>query len=306
MYRLPIDLLEKPFDLLYADIYLFDSSGKIISSRESSAYEVDNILNIISDDGRKTLSESLKECYMYPLTLVDSHIGPMLINTSLFAKYGLMVAIVAHFSREETIAIAQKYLQSRVRIAHSLIKNSELIDSIELTDEQTVFAKRILAMHRPLRYYDVHGKTNGDLASMICDVVMDTSVFYGCKVIASIEGIGAYELSKSFCVDSYMFSLTLCLLAARKYSSSRDMKMKICFDPIGISLEISFLLADCLGDAFEFGSTQEIVKLNVGLQRNGGLYELKQNGREVILRIFPWVLEPDSSDLKKKEVQFIY
>ena len=69
---------------------------------------------------------------------------------------------------------------------------------------------------------------------------------------------------------------------------------------------MAFILANCLGDFFKFEDTEEITKLKRVLQTNGGLYEINEKGRDVTLKIHPYFLEPDSTDIKKKKIPFIY
>ena len=306
MHRQPLALLENTPELHCGDIYLFNSTGKIISSREYGLHSIENIFGVISARDLGVLRAHLQDCYLRPLILIESQIGLMIIDVSLFARHGIMTALVPNFSREEVLAITQKHFADKMRVPDYLAQEIQGAADVYLTDEHEDFAKRIHNMHRSAPYYQVHGKTNGELATMMCEVAMAVSDFYGCRSIVSIEGVGVYELLKKLCVESYIFSLTLCSLASRKYCADRSMTMKICFDSSGICLEMAFILANCLGDFFKLEDTEEITKLKRGLQTNGGLYEINEKGRDVTLKIHPYFLEPDSTDIKKKKIPFIY
>ena len=76
--------------------------------------------------------------------------------------------------------------------------------------------------------------------------------------------------------------------------------------PFGSRANSNFLLGDHGNQINDPEDTEEITKLKRGLQTNGGLYEINEKCRDVTLKIHPYFLEPDSTDIKKKKVPFIY
>ena len=291
--------------LFNKDVYLFTDSGKVLTGRHKRE-TLNDIFFILDQEELSFIRDNMFFVGLHPLLLVESSMGPILIDDSLFASYRLPVAIIPHFSRDEVLTIVKERLHTIVLPSPKMKVELEWEHNISLDNSHDEFAKRLLTTHRGANYYRVHGKTNGEISMMMSEIAYDFSRFCGCELEFNIYGVGLFEMKNNLCIDSYIFALTSLLFSARNYSANIKAKMDVYFEEIGISFEFGFEVAD------EFKSLsllQEAKELkNFKFRASSRLFDCDyyQNERAFAVRGYPWFKHPNSADLKEKRREFIY
>ena len=291
--------------LFNEDIYLFTDSGKVLTSRQKGQ-ALEDIFSLIDHKELEFIRDNMFFVGLHPLLLVDSSIGPIFIDDSLFASYRLLIAIVPHFSRDEVLTIVKERLSSIVLSSPNMKLELEWEHNVSLDNSHDAFATRLLATHRGANYYRVHGKTNGEISMMMSEIAYDFSRFCGCELEFNVYGAGLFEMKNNLCIDSYIFALTSLLFSARNYSANIKAKMDVYFEEMGIGFEFGFEVAD------EFKSLsllQEARELkNFKFRASSRLFDCDyyQNERAFAVRGYPWFKHPNSADLKENRREFIY
>ena len=298
-------IIQETPTLFYEDVYLFLDSGKVLTGRHGNI-PPKNIFDLIDDDEYRFVSENMFFSGLKPILLVNSSKGPIFIDNSLFGSYRLLIAIIPHFSKIETLAIVKNKLWSIVMPSTSIKEDLELKCDIMFDNSHEEFAERLLNMHRGAYYYRVHGKTNGELSMMISEIAYDYSVFCGCELELTVKGVGLFEMKNDICIDSYIFALTSLLFLARNYSKLVRAKMDVFFDEMGMRFEYGFEIAS---DFQSMCLTQEAAELkNFKFFASARLFDCDyyQNDRVFAVRAYPWFKHPNSADLKERRTEFIY
>lgn len=298
-------LIENKPKIFSEDVYLFTDSGKVLTGRQKNG-NIKNIFSLVDSRDLGFVRENMFFSGLKPLLLVESSKGPIFIDNSLFGSYRLLVGIIPHFSREETLAIVQNQLSS-ITFPSPTLKNELKIKREMLFDEfSNKFAERLLLTHRGAYYYRVHGRTNADIAIMLSEMAYDFSDFYGCEIDLSVSGVNLYEMKNAFCVDSYAFALTSLLPLARNYSIAVKAKMDVFFNEMGIYFEFGFELDDEYKGKSLFDVAEELK--NFRFRASSRLFECDyyQNERAFAVRGYPWFRHPNSADIKEKRKEFIY
>ena len=287
------------------DVYLITDAGKVLSGRHGGE-ELKDVFAFICDDELTFIRENMFFSGLKSLLLVDSKVGPIFIDNSLFGSYRTFIAIIPHFSKEETLSIVQNKLKSIVIPSERMKFEVEHCNSVAFDNSHENFVERLLSTHRGAYYYRVHGRTNGEISMMMSEIAYDFSRFCGCELEVNTSGVGLFEMKNDLCIDSYIFALSSLLFLARNYSLHGKAKMDVFFDEMGVYFELGFELSSefqgkvLLQDAIE-------VK-NFKLRASSRLFECDyyQNERVFAVRCYPWFKHPDSADIKEKRREFIY
>ncbi len=287
------------------DVYLFTDSGKVLTGRHGRE-ALKDVFSLIDSNELSFIYDNMFFAGLRPLLLVDSSIGPIFIDDSLFGAYRLLIAIIPHFSRDEILTIVKNNLNSIVLPSPNMKSELEWEYNIALDASHDEFAARLLATHRGASHYRVHGRTNGEISMMMSEIACDFSRFCGCELEFNLFGVGLFEIKNDLCVDSYIFALTSLLFLARNYSINAKARMDVFFDEMGVYFEFGFEVAD------EFKSLsllQEAKELkNFKFRASSRLFDCDyfQNDRVFAVRGYPWFKHPNSADLKEKRREFIY
>lgn len=296
-------ILDDTPTLFSEDVYLFTDSGRTLTGRHQGK-PLENVFDLIDIKEYAFVRENMLFSGLQPLLLVDSKIGPILIDNSLFGSYRLLIAIIPHFSSIETLAIIKRELKSLVLPSPNIKGELEQEYNIAFDIYHQEFANRIIKIHRGTYYYRVHGKTNGELSMMVSEIAHDYSEFCGCQLELAVSGVGLFEAKNALCVEPYIFALTSLLFLARNYSKCGKAKMDIFFDEMGIYFEYGFEIAsDFDGDLQE---SEELKNFKAGASSRLLDCDYYQNGRVFAVRVYPWFKHPDSADIKERRKEFIY
>lgn len=287
------------------DVYLLADSGKVLAGRHRSKPPT-NIFSLIEKQELRFVYDNMFFAGLHPLLLVESELGPIFIDDSLFGTYRTFIAIVPHFSRIEVLSMVKERLRSRVLPSSKMKEELEHIVGIEFDECHENFIKRLLNTHRGPSYYRVHGRTNGEISMLMSEIAYDYSDFCGCELKLNISGIGLYEMKNDLCIDSYIFALTSLLFLARNYSMKRRAKMDVFFNEMGIYFDFGF----------EVVSEYKRVKLlfesnelrNFQFRSSNRLFDCDfyQNDRVFAVRCYPWYRNPNSANIKAPRKEFIY
>ena len=291
--------------LFNEDVYLFNDSGNVFSGRQGRE-RVKDIFAIVDKSDIPFIRDNIFFAGLHPLLLVDSRLGPIFIDDSLFATYRLLIAVIPHFSRNEVLAIVKNKLKSITLVSPSIKTELEVIGEVQFDDSHNDFAERLLSTHRGTYYYRVHGLTNGEIAMLMSEIAYDYSRFCGCELKFNIYGAGLFEMKNDLCVDSYIFSLLSLLFAARNYSAGRKAKMDVFLNEMGVYFEFGFEIANEFKTLSFLTDVKEIK--NFKFRASSRLFDCDyyQNESLFAVRGFPWFKHPDSADLKERRREFIY
>ena len=287
------------------DVYLLADSGKMLCGRHQDM-PIKDVFALIDTDEFAFIRENMFFSGLKPLLLVDSQIGPIFIDNSLFGSYRTFVAIIPHFSRGETLSLVKGKLKSIVYPSDRMKKELELCVDIAFDDSHEEFAERLLTTHRGAYYYRVHGRTNGEISMMMSEIAYDFSRFCGCELEINISGVGLFEMKNDLCIDSYLFALSSLLFLARNYSLRSRARMDVFFDELGIYFEFGFELSrEFQGKVL---SKEALELKNFSFRASSHLFECEyyQNERVFAVRCYPWFKHPNSADIKEKKREFIY
>ena len=291
--------------LFNEDIYLFSDSGKVLACRNAEK-PIRNIFSLIDDEELEFIRENMFFAGLHPLLLVDSSVGPIFIDDSLFGTYRTFLAIIPHFSDEEVFSIVKEKLKPIVLLSPKI--KSIIADSsdLELQEAYEDFANMLLMTHRGAYYYRVHGLTNVDLSIMMSEIAYDFSKFCGCEIKLDITGVGLFEMKNDLCIDSYIFALISFLFLARNYSLRRSARMDIFFDEMGIYFDFGFEISSEFRRLSLIKEADELK--NFAFRASSRLFDCDyfQNDRIFATRVYPWFRHPDSADLKEPKRKFIY
>ena len=288
------------------DVYLFLDSGKVLTGRHGEKL-IKNVFDLIDLNEFLFVRENMFFAGLHPILLVESTLGPILIDVSLFGAYRLFIAVIPHFSREEMLALAKDELKSIVKPSpkmKSILLECEYDVTIE--ERHREFVERLINTHRGAYYYRVHGKTNGELSMFMSEIAYDYSVFCGCNLELTVNGVGLFEMQNELCVDSYIFALTSLLFLARNYSKSRRAKLDIFFDEMGVYFEFGFEICE---DYLSLSLLQEAAELkNFKFRSFSRLFDCDfyKSDRVFAVRGYPWFKHPNSANIKQPKIEFIY
>lgn len=298
--------IEQDVPMIFSeDVYLLADDGKVLTGRQGGE-ALKNIFSLIDADELRFIYDNVFFAGLHPLLLVESRLGPIFIDKSLFDSYRLLIAIIPHFSRIEKLALVKEKLKSIVLPSESMKSELELCYSVEFDLLHEKFAERLLKTHRGPYYYRVHGKTNGEIAMMISEIAYACSDFCGCELELTINGVGLFEMKNDLCIDSYIFALTSLLFLARNYSLSVKAKMDVYFNEMGVYFEFGFEVADEYKQKNLLREADEL--RNFQFRSDYRLFDCDyyQNERAFAVRCYPWFKHPNSADLKEKRKEFIY
>ena len=291
--------------LFNEDIYLLTDSGKTLTGRHG-LNPIKDVFSLMDADEISFVLDNMFFAGLHPLLLVNSKIGPIFIDDSLFGSYRLLIAIIPHFSRSEIFAMAKGNLKSITLPSSSIKLELECEYNIALDDTHNNFIEMLLTTHRGAYYYRVHGKTNGEISMMMSEIAYDFSRFCGCNLEFNSYGAGLFEMKNDLCIDSYIFALVNLLSFARNYSMDRSAKMDVFFDEMGIYFEFGFEIAN---EYKSLSLLQEAKEMkNFKTRASSRLFDCDyyQNERAFAVRGYPWFKHPNSADLKERRKEFIY
>ncbi len=297
-------LIDTPI-LLFDDAYLCDDAGNVFAFR-AGAEKVKNIFSIVDSEDMACIRENALFYGLKPLLLVNSSLGPIFVDCSLFADYRLFVGIVPYFKANEILALTRTYLNSIVKPSALLKRRLEEISNIDLTEHHIEFANRISELYRGESYYRVHGRTNAELAIMMSEIARAHSTFWGCDLDIYTVGVREFDLQNEPSIKSFIFALVSLCTLARNYSAHRSARLELIFEERGVYFEFGFPIAE------EFRKTilsKEAPEL-INFMRNSEMRFFEcicaQDDKAIAIRGFPVHRIPDSGDLKERKQKLIY
>ena len=291
-------------ELFCENVFLFTDSGKVLTGRHNGD-AIKNIFSLIDGEERSFVYDNMFFAGLHPLLLVESSLGPIFIDDSLFGSYRLLIAILPHFEREVILALVKKELRSIVLPSPRMKAELGTIAETDVSGCES-FVERLSTTHRGAYYYRVHGRTNGEISIMMSEIAYDYARFCGCELDFSISGVGLFEMKNDLCIDSYIFALTSLLLAARNYSRSRRAKMDVFFDDMGVCFEFGFEIATQYRSQNLLYEASELKNFKFWASSRLFDCDYYQNERAFAIRGYPWFKHPNSADLKEKRKEFIY
>lgn len=288
------------------EIYFFDVSGDFLTCRAAGVVVPKNLHSILEDDEQQLLRDNIFFYGLRPLLLLDSSLGPIFVDCSLCPFYGLLVAIVPHFSIAEILALANGELSDLIQMSPAIKKLMENRPEVELYEEHRAFESRLLATHRGGPYYRTHGKTNAELAIMLSEIAHDIACLYGCELEIITEELREYDLESDPSPEAFRFAISELCMLARRYSSNRSARLYIVFGEKVIYFEFGFMLATEYRNIKLIEKARELKHFTKRADMCLFDYYYKQDEKVFALRGFPVRRRPDSSSLKASRTEFIY
>ena len=287
------------------DVYLFTDSGKVLTGRHRRD-PIKNIFDLMEASELSFIRDNMFFAGLKPLLLVDSSIGPIFIDNSLFGSYRLLIAIVPHFSKSEFLSVIQQRLKSITFPSLQMKAELEFDYQIALDETHEEFAQRLLVTHRGAYYYRSRSRTNGELSMLMSEIAYDYSRFCGCELQLNISGVGLFEMKNELCIDSYIFALTSLLFLARHYSINTMARMDVFFNEMGVYFEFGFELASEYKSISLLNEANELKNFKFRVSSRLLECDFYQDDRAFATRVYPWFRHPNSSDIKEPRKEFIY
>lgn len=288
------------------NVYLLDAFGNVLAGRSNGKERIKNVFDLIDESDKGLVFDNLLFYGLKPLQLVNSSVGPIYVDCSLYADYSLILAIIPHFSANEVVALTSRRLLSRVRMSESIREALDGAAPTPLDEGHEDFASRILSLHRGELYYGVHGKTNASLALMMSEIAHDYSGFLGCELNVSTVGLKEFDLESEPDVKAYVFALVSLCILARNYSAHRSARLELIFDDNAIYFEFGFSLANMHKGIVLGSEAPELIYFRRNAEQRFFKCIFAQDERAFAARCFPIYRSPDSSDIKEKKPELIY
>lgn len=299
--------VEKDPVIFTEDVYLCTKFGEILTGRYAVSRKIKNIFDVLDDSDVRFLRKSMSLPGFTPLAFVGSREGIIIFDLSLCPKFGLMIAIFPHFSREDILGLAASDLSYRAMISSNLILDINAYKNFTVSAKAKIFADRMLAVCRSGEYFSFLLKTNSEIFSAMSEIAKSLSVFYGSDLNVTFGKVSDdFELKNEFCFESYAFSIINLIFLARNYSATRNASLKICIDEMGVYFDFVFRIAEQYQNYELYNIAPELKNLStVAADRIFNCFSVQKDG-VFAFRGFPWLRLPDSADLKAKEEDFIY
>ena len=237
-------ILDEDPTVFVEDVYVVTRTGKVLASRQGTKRKIDNFLALMGRSEREFVRKNALMSAFYPLLLVRSSQGLMLLDFSLFISKKMFVAVIPRISEEKLLSACKSQFSSIVYPSPALKERLETAEVLEFDEDQEAFCKNLGALCRANRLYRVHGLTNVELNDLITDVAIDICNFVGCRIDFDVRGIGIFEMKNELCLDSLRCMLISVGFAVRDLSADRRGQGTIIFDEMGIILRIGFEISD--------------------------------------------------------------
>ena len=206
------------------NIYLCDSSGKVLASRSCGDENIKNIFELLPESEKSFLRDNLLFYGLKPLALVDSKIGPVFVDCSLFAQFRVVVAIAPRFSKEEIAPLTQNELLPIVKLSPRM--KEALMPHFDGGEAglHNAFCDSLSSIHRGEGYYSFFGKNNAEIAMMMSDLALEIGAFYGADVNVSVVGADDFDIANMPCMTSGSGVVvpSLCCATNREVSTTPD------------------------------------------------------------------------------------
>lgn len=287
------------------DVYLFTDSGKVLVGRHGGE-SVKNVFDLMDRREVYFIRENMFFAGLKPLLLVDSSVGPIFVDDSLFGSYRLLIAIIPHFGREETFSLVKERISQIVHPSDKIKAELEFYYGVKLDAVHEELAERLLSTHRGAYYYHTHGRTNADISVLMSEIAYDFSRFCGCELELRVNNVGLFEMKNNLCIDSYIFALTSLLFLARDRSVSGRAVMDVFFDEMGVYFEFGFEICEEYRGVSLLNEASELKNFKFRAESRLFNCDYYQNDRAFAVRCYPWFRHPDSADIKEKRKEFIY
>lgn len=289
------------------NVYLCNPRGEILSHRQRVDRKIKNIFRLLERNDARQVIDGISTQGRRSLLLTDSSEGVIVFDLSFALRYGLIVAIIPQFSRNEMLEICKGRLMSIMDMTDDI--RSDAFSSLltPITDEATNFAERLIAMRSVSEELREPFVSNSMSISKLMAIARTISSFYGCTIEIIPKDIREnIETESEFSHSTYAFALSLLTLLARTYSADRGATLLLRLDETGFYFDISFKIAEqyqglVLSELAP--SLKHLIKV-MDERANGCVFAQREN--VFIFRGFPWNKLPDSKDLKKKRNQFLY
>lgn len=299
----PIAKMPVVFD---ESVYLCDASGNVLLSRQGSALKIKNIFGLLPESEKSFLRDNLFFYGLKPLALMDSEVGAMIIDCTLFSKFRTVIAIIPEFSIEELSHLVKNELSYVLKTSPRMKEIVGAIPNEISTDARGRFVEGLLSTHPTESNMSFFGKDNAEIAVIMSDLAFSLSGFYGAALEISVVGADDFDMANMPCMTSYIFALSACLLAAREYSANRGARLKLVFDEMGVCMELGFKLAEEYRSIELSRSSEGISHLLRSADSRLFICNAYQDEKAFAISAYPWVREPNSSDLKERKPELIY
>lgn len=285
------------------DVYLCRNDGRVIASRclekRKKKDPIFNVFDLFERSDLKKIKDDLGAITIAPFMMLDLGKEVMIINRSIFSRFGIFAVYFPYFKKEECVAIARKIFGSRIELSDEL--KTVDVENIEITDEHKKFARRLLAIYVNLPLYRLENASNADLIEIMLTLADAYFEFYGCSVALSSVPTREFERANELCMDSYIYFLTFASFIIRNYSVDCDAHLMVSVDKYGPQLELIFDVASQYTNINLVKCTDELRNFDLKARVNRFFYTSAQTKTKFNIKSYPWVVHPDSTDLKKNK-----
>ena len=289
------------------DLYFVDMLGRVVASREEKSRGIKNIFAILDSYQeenffRKNILLTGKEVFM----LLSTTQGPMILYCPLFVKKRVIIAIIPNIPEHELLSLIKEHFFAVMCISPKMKEKLRETPIVEMS-KRSRGVGRILALINDFRFYRHNfWNTNDELAEMMLDIANAMIDITGCEFEWDVKDIGMFEMRNEICFESYTHILFVMFLMAREYSADRSGKATIFFGIYGVSVRISFKIAEIHSEGLLRDKSKAIAHL-LSYQRMGGtIIDFNQENGIFTFNAFPWREFVETAYIKSEPKEFIY
>lgn len=298
-------LLEKQSTTYKKDIFVFTASGERLYA-DARNREYKDIRDLLLPRDLPLLNNILRGFDSHPLIALDSKEGYLLIDKTLYVRFGIITAIIPQLEKRELLEVLA-LCREVVNLSLLCDEEREIISAAsrdELNESQLAFSREILNFYALIASFSEYAVFPEDTLSSMDNLAKILGKTFGCDLECSTATFVDADAHNKLCSASFILSVAGMLLVAAKYSEGKSAKIKLHYDENGayfdFSFEISAKYVDC---------DINLVSSNLKkLRRLADVYYLElcfdQQNEVFNMRAYPWVREPDSSDIKRIQMGF--
>ena len=288
------------------DILIFTTQGTSLYPQTSDS-QYKSIQDLLFARDFAILKDILRGFDHSPLVLMNSKEGYVLIDKMLYSRFGLLIVTIPKLAPEELFGAVAT---CRDLVNFNALSEEEKfyavsVDRDELNNDQRAFASGIFRLYTSLSEFDEYESSPEETISWMREVAQNISESFNYDIECSIGSFVDVDGHNKLCPASFYLSTIAFLLVASKYSARKNANITFHYDENGVYCDFSFEVSSKYCDRDIILTSSNILKFRSLADKNHLILCFGQENDTFSMRTYPWVREPDSADIKRKQRDFI-